>query len=192
MSQSWTALLKEVERSANEVCVDHSERQDLVQEALVRVWERLASEGGLRPTNALVRTVLRRLKIDHWRRGARAGRARAARACRRGPGSVAGPRRAQPEPVREAPVRTGSVLLPRRTVRRRRAARAGGRADGSVAGHRGGVVRARGPRGLRGAAAPAPRAASRQRELELREEHRELILTLKFANLMGYDELFDW
>ena len=68
MSQSWTALAKEVERSANLVRVDQSERQDLVQEALLRVWERLESEGGLRPANALVRTVLRRLKIDHWRK----------------------------------------------------------------------------------------------------------------------------
>jgi len=68
MTYSWTALLRQVERSAREVRVDERERSDLVQETLVRVWERVQAEGGGRPTSALVRTVLRRLKIDRWRR----------------------------------------------------------------------------------------------------------------------------
>ena len=68
MSYSWTALLREVERSAREVRVSDRERLDLVQETLLRVWERIQVEGGQRPTSALVRTVLRRLKIDRWRR----------------------------------------------------------------------------------------------------------------------------
>ena len=68
MNPSWSALLREVERSAREVRVDEREHPDLVQEALLRVWERVEAEGGERPTSALVRTVLRRLKIDRWRR----------------------------------------------------------------------------------------------------------------------------
>ena len=67
MTQPWTAILREVERSAREVRVDPRERRDLVQEALLRVWERIEAEGGRRPTSGLVRTVLRRLAIDGWR-----------------------------------------------------------------------------------------------------------------------------
>lgn len=68
MTQTWSALLREVERTASAVRVDERDRPDLVQETLLRVWERVRQEDGHRPTSALVRTVMKRLRIDLWRR----------------------------------------------------------------------------------------------------------------------------
>lgn len=48
--------------------VDPSIREDVVQETLLRVWARLEERGETGRATALIRTVVRRIKIDLWRR----------------------------------------------------------------------------------------------------------------------------
>ena len=68
MPNSWSLIQREVERCAREVRLDRRDRPDLIQETLLRVWERVEAEGGERAVSGFVRTVLRRLRIDAWRR----------------------------------------------------------------------------------------------------------------------------
>ncbi len=64
-------LKVEVERIAKRGGVAAADRDDVVQETLLRVWLRLHEQGesGRAPRN-LIHTVMRRIKIDRWRRRA--------------------------------------------------------------------------------------------------------------------------
>ncbi|MAG57837.1 MAG: hypothetical protein CMJ83_16255 [Planctomycetes bacterium] len=60
----WNRLLLDTEASARAEGLRDDERQDLVQEALLRLLPDLDA----RPAAGLIRIVLRRLAIDGWRR----------------------------------------------------------------------------------------------------------------------------
>lgn len=62
----WAQLRKTVEVTARRVEATPDEREDLVQEVLLRLWSR-RDDADDRSPSFLVRTVLRRLRIDRWR-----------------------------------------------------------------------------------------------------------------------------
>lgn len=67
-------LIANVRRAANRAVTNAADREDLAQETLLRVCQRdrTALDGGATSgVRGLVRTIIRRLRIDLWRRGRR-------------------------------------------------------------------------------------------------------------------------
>lgn len=71
--QQIAQWVMEAERAANGARATSADRDDLVQETLLRVWERLRTRGETGVPRGLIRTVLRRLRIDAWRRRRESG-----------------------------------------------------------------------------------------------------------------------
>src|SRR5262249_38778898 len=61
-------LIRAVRRAVSFEPPPAADREDLVQETLLRLWKRLATRGELGPASGLIRTIVRRLRIDGWRR----------------------------------------------------------------------------------------------------------------------------
>ncbi len=64
-------LIANVRRAANRAAANAADREDLAQETLLRVWQRDPAQVSGRDVSAargLIRTILRRLRIDLWRR----------------------------------------------------------------------------------------------------------------------------
>lgn len=61
-------LILQARRAALLTAASHEEQEDLVQETLIRVWQRQVERGGSRPSAGLIRTALRRVRIDWWRK----------------------------------------------------------------------------------------------------------------------------
>jgi RNA polymerase sigma-70 factor (ECF subfamily) len=61
-------LLSEAQRTARRLPEQPADLDDLVQETVLRVWQRMQERGETGVPGALIRTTLRRLRIDRWRR----------------------------------------------------------------------------------------------------------------------------
>ena len=61
-------LLTEARAAAARVGDQVADRDDLVQETLLRVWRRMQARGESAAPGALIRTTLRNVRIDRWRR----------------------------------------------------------------------------------------------------------------------------
>ena len=61
-------LLSEAQRTARRLPEQTADLDDLVQETVLRVWQRMQARGESGVPVALIRTTLRRLRIDRWRR----------------------------------------------------------------------------------------------------------------------------
>ncbi|HET6203211.1 MAG TPA: sigma-70 family RNA polymerase sigma factor [Planctomycetota bacterium] len=61
-------LVRGVERAVAFEPPTAGDRDDLVQETLLRLWKRLAVRRETDPPSELIRTVVRRIRIDWWRR----------------------------------------------------------------------------------------------------------------------------
>src|SRR5688500_14248657 len=68
------ALILAVRSEARQTPSSSAEREDLVQETLLRVWQRLVTRGEASPPRALIRTVISRTRIYGWLKARSAGK----------------------------------------------------------------------------------------------------------------------
>ncbi len=69
-------LIANVRRAAKRAAPNAADQDDLAQETLLRVWQRDPAQfdgGNISAGRGLIRTILRRLRIDLWRRRRRQG-----------------------------------------------------------------------------------------------------------------------